>query len=62
MHHFVLHRLGLSERQLKTVTWPEMAKRVVEVPLTLAKPTLLWAPPVYPFLCLGKVLLSIHVI
>lgn len=31
MRHFVQHRLGLSERQLKTVTWPEMAKRIVEV-------------------------------
>ena len=29
--HFTRHRLGLSARQLKTVTWPEVARRIVDV-------------------------------
>ena len=29
--HFTTHKLGLSESQLKTVTWPEVAKRIVNV-------------------------------
>lgn len=29
--HFTQHRLGLSRRQLKTVTWPEVARRIVDV-------------------------------
>lgn len=29
--HFTRHRLGLSTRQLKTVTWPEVARRIVDV-------------------------------
>ncbi|KAK9829634.1 hypothetical protein WJX72_006986 [[Myrmecia] bisecta] len=30
IHHFTTHKLGLSERQLRTVTWPEVARRIVE--------------------------------
>jgi hypothetical protein len=33
VRHFTQHRLGLSERQLKTVSWPEVARRIVEVRL-----------------------------
>ena len=29
--HFTQHRLGLSPRQLRTVTWPEVARRIVDV-------------------------------
>lgn len=29
--HFTQHRLGLSPRQLSTVTWPEVARRIVDV-------------------------------
>ena len=29
--HFSQHRLGLSPRQLRTVTWPEVARRIVDV-------------------------------
>ena len=29
--HFTQHRLGLSTRQLRTVTWPEVARRIVDV-------------------------------
>ena len=29
--HFTTSKLGLSERQLQTVTWPEVAARIVEV-------------------------------
>ena len=31
VRHFTTHKLGLSESQLKTVTWPEVAKRIVNV-------------------------------
>ena len=31
IRHFTTHKLGLSESQLKTVTWPEVAKRIVDV-------------------------------
>lgn len=31
IRHFTTHKLGLSESQLKTVTWPEVAKRIVNV-------------------------------
>ncbi len=31
VQHFVNHKLGLSERQLQTVTWPEVARRIVQV-------------------------------
>ena len=33
IRHFTTHKLGLSESQLKTVTWPEVAKRIVNVSL-----------------------------
>ena len=33
IRHFTTHKLGLSESQLKTVTWPEVAKRIVNVRL-----------------------------
>ena len=33
--HFTQHRLGLSPRQLRTVTWPEVARRIVDVSLCL---------------------------
>lgn len=38
--HFTQHRLGLSPRQLRTVTWPEVARRIVDVsqPICLALP------------------------
>lgn len=29
--HFTTQKLGLSESQLRTVSWPEMAKRIVNV-------------------------------
>ena len=29
--HFTRNRLGLSEHQLRCVTWPEVARRIVEV-------------------------------
>lgn len=31
VQHFYNHKLGLSERQLQTVTWPEVVHRIVEV-------------------------------
>lgn len=31
MRHFCNVRLGLSERAMQTVTWPEVAHRIVEV-------------------------------
>lgn len=36
IRHFTRNRLGLSEHQLRCVTWPEVARRIVEVtrPLT----------------------------
>ena len=43
VQHFVNHKLGLSERQLQTVTWPEVARRIVQVcsfPPSSAMPTL----------------------
>ena len=33
IRHFTTHKLGLSERQLQTVTWPEIATRIVQVSL-----------------------------
>ena len=33
IRHFTTHKLGLSERQLQTVTWPEVASRIVLVSL-----------------------------
>ena len=32
--HFTTQKLGLSESQLQTVSWPEMAKRIVNVSYT----------------------------
>ena len=29
--HFTTHKLGLSERQLQTITWPEVVRRIVGV-------------------------------
>ena len=34
IRHFTTQKLGLSESQLKTVSWPEMAKRIVNVRLS----------------------------
>ena len=31
MRAFTTNKLGLSERQLRTVTWPEVAHRIVQV-------------------------------
>ena len=31
MRSFTTNKLGLSERQLRSVTWPEVARRIVEV-------------------------------
>ena len=31
IRHFTTHKLGLSERQLQSVTWPEIAHRIVLV-------------------------------
>ena len=31
VRHFCNHKLGLSERQLATATWPEVAHRLVQV-------------------------------
>jgi autophagy-related protein 9 len=31
--HFCNHKLGISERQMGTVTWPEVAHRLVQVRL-----------------------------
>lgn len=31
VRHFCNARLGLSERAMQTVTWPEVARRIVEV-------------------------------
>ena len=31
MHSFTTNKLGLSERQLRIITWPEVAHRVVQV-------------------------------
>ena len=31
LRSFTTNKLGLSERQLRTVTWPEVAHRIVEV-------------------------------
>lgn len=31
VRHFCNHKLGLSERQLQTVTWPEVVHRMVQV-------------------------------
>lgn len=31
VRHFCNHKLGLSERQLQTVTWPEVVHRIVQV-------------------------------
>jgi autophagy-related protein 9 len=43
IRHFTTHKLGLSERQLQTVTWPEVATRIVQVlPLLPLLP--LWRP------------------
>ena len=39
--HFTQHRLGLSPRQLRTVTWPEVARRIVDV----STPSVLPWPP-----------------
>ena len=39
--HFTRNRLGLSEHQLRCVTWPEVARRIVEARLRLV----LVAPP-----------------
>ena len=36
VQHFVNHKLGLSERQLQTVTWPEVARRIVQACLCRA--------------------------
>lgn len=33
IRHFTTQKLGLSESQLQTVSWPEMAKRIVNVSL-----------------------------
>lgn len=32
--HFTTHKLGLSERQLQTITWPEVVRRIVGVQST----------------------------
>ena len=40
--HFTQHRLGLSPRQLRTVTWPEVARRIVDVSLSTARVLLTW--------------------
>ena len=34
IRHFTTHKLGLSERQLQSVTWPDIAHRIVLVRLT----------------------------
>lgn len=31
IRHFTTHKLGLSERQLQSVTWPDIAHRIVLV-------------------------------
>lgn len=34
IRHFTTHKLGLSERQLQSVTWPDIAHRIVLVRAT----------------------------
>lgn len=31
IRQFTTHKLGLSERQIQSVTWPEVANRIVQV-------------------------------
>lgn len=38
IRHFTTHKLGLSERQLQSVTWPEIAHRIVLVSLSAFSP------------------------
>lgn len=39
VRHFCNHRLGLSERAVQTVSWPHVARRIVEVQCPLSPPT-----------------------
>ena len=58
IRHFTTHKLGLSESQLKTVTWPEVAKRIVNVsPAHMALQMLCCA---HALLMLSCVLLHMH--
>lgn len=40
IRHFTTNKLGLSERQLQTVTWPEVANRIVLVRFKFQLPSL----------------------
>lgn len=44
VRHFVNHKLGLSERQLQTVTWPEVVHRIVQARLVCPEPYATAAP------------------
>ena len=37
IHQFTTTKLGLSERQLQTVSWPNIARRIVEVCCVIAR-------------------------
>ena len=45
--HFTQHRLGLSPRQLRTVTWPEVARRIVDVSHSFTFPYLIACLPLW---------------
>lgn len=49
IRHFTTNKLGLSERQLQTVTWPEVASRIVQV--RGRSLSLLHCSP-YPYYCI----------
>ena len=51
--HFTQHRLGLSPRQLRTVTWPEVARRIVDVSLGFYLPYLGTCLPLLMFITSG---------
>ena len=38
IRYFTTHKLGLSERQLQTVTWPDIVSRIVQVLLHKSAP------------------------
>ncbi len=44
IHHFMTTKLGLSERQLQNVSWPNIARRLVEVSLHFLCQTILHRP------------------